>query len=183
MPADVLAAGSQRLSAIPPVPGLLPEEALAYRSSFALLDQVTMPATGRLAHDSYVFSRAPTWWNARLGQSVHESLAMILLARLDPAEAAETHRNFIDRVGADGYLPLGIGPIVDEAPGGAAAAPLFSFESWEIARRANDPAFLADAYAGGVKLHGVWTTQRDQDQDGLSEWGERSPSRCAARTT
>ncbi len=170
-PAEVLTAGRARLAGIPPLPGLSREDALAYRSSFTLLDQVTMPAEGKLGHDYYVFSRAPTWWSARLGQDVHESLAMILLARLDPAEATATQRNFIDRVEPDGYLPFTIGPVLDQTAGHTAAAPLFSFESWEIARLAQDPAFVADAYAAGVKLHGFWTTQRDQDHDGLCEWG------------
>ncbi len=173
-PTEVLAAGRDRLAAMPPVAGLAPEDALVYRSSFALLDQVTMPAQGKLAHDYYVFSRAPTWWSARLGQSVHESLAMILLAHLDPHEATETQRNFIDAVQPNGFLPSSIGPVVDQAT--AAAAPLFSFESWEMAKLAGDPTFVADAYAAGVKLHGFWTTQRDQDQDGLSEWGSAAES-------
>jgi Trehalase len=173
---DVLQAGNLRLAAAPPPAGLSPANALAYRSSLALVDQATMPAEGLLAHDYYVFAREPPFWFARLGQDVHESLAMILLAHLDPAEAAATQRNFIDHVQADGYLPFRIGPVIDAPPGRVAAAPLFSFESWEIAKLAQDPAFLADAYAAGKLLHGFWVTQRDQDHDGLSEWGSAAES-------
>jgi glycogen debranching enzyme len=57
-----------------------------------------------------------------------------------------------------------------------AAAPLFSFTSWEIAQAANDPVFLADAYAAGKALHGFWVAERDQDQDGLAEWGSVAES-------
>jgi hypothetical protein len=168
---DVLREGKARLDAIPALDGLSAQDALVYRSSFALLDQVTMPAEGLRAHETYVFSREPTWWFARLGQNVHESLAMILLAHLDPATAVATQRNFIDRVEPDGYLPYSIGPVVEQTAGRTAAAPLFSFEAWELHTIAHDPSFLADAYEAGKKLHDFWVKERDVDQDGLAEWG------------
>jgi hypothetical protein len=176
---DVLTAGQARLAAAPPPAGLSAGDALVYHSSLALVDQVTMPAEGLLAHDYYVFSRAPGFWFARLGDRPHESLAMILLARLDPGEAGEIQRNFIDAVGSGGpagYLPYRIGPVIQQTGPTTAAAPLFSFESWEIAQLAGDASFLADAYAAGQQVHAFWVAERDQDHDGLAEWGSVTES-------
>jgi len=173
---DVLQAGQLRLAGAPVPAGLSRDDALVYRSALALVDQSTMPAEGQLAHDYYVLAREPPFWFARLGQDVHQSLAMVLLAHLDPAEAVATQRNFIDHIQADGYLPSRIGPDLAAPATRIAAAPLFSFESWEIAKLAQDPAFLAAAYAAGKQLHAFWVSQRDQDQDGLAEWGSAAES-------
>src|SRR6185437_7781865 len=173
---DVLVAGKARLDAAPALTFSDPGDALVYHSSLVLADQVTLPAEDHLAHDYYVFSRAPGFWSARLGDRPHEGLTAILLSRLDPHEAAEIQRNTIDAFGADGYVPYRIGPVIEEKGAGMAAAPLFSFTSWEIAQRANDAAFLADAYAAGQKIHAFWVAERDQDHDGLAEWGSVAES-------
>ncbi len=176
---EVLLAGQARLAAAPPPAGLSPADALVHHASIALVDQVTMPAEGRLGHDYYVFSRAPGFWSARLGDRPHESLSTILLAHLDPREAAEIHRNLIDAVGPGGYVPYRIGPVVEQTGATTAAAPLFSFEAWEIAALAGadaDPSFLADAYAAGQKIHAFWVAERDQDHDGLAEWASVTES-------
>jgi hypothetical protein len=112
-----------------------------------------MPAEGKLAHDYVLFSREPTWWSARLGQGVHESLATLLLARADPSLAAETQRNFIDRIDPSSFLPYFVGPVVSAVGGEVVAPPLFPCEAWEIAQRANDPAFLANADAPALLGH------------------------------
>lgn len=163
--------GVARLDAAPKLHGLDRRDALAYRSAFTLLDQVMMPKEGKLGHDYYVFSREPTWWFARLGQNVHESLAMLALAKMRPELAVASHRVFIDRIESDGYLPYSVGPVIDRTDAGTAAAPLFSFVAWEIYQSSADQAFLADAYAAGKKLYAFWSEQRDVDQDGLAEWG------------
>lgn len=170
-PAAMLTTSHERLAAMPTLDGLTGSAALVFRSSFVLLSQLMMPAEGALAHDYYLFSREPTWWFARLGQHVHESLAMILMAQFDPAAALASHRVFLDRVDPDGYLPYNIGPAVEQTALGTASAPLFSYIAWELAQRTGDATFLAEAYEAGVRIHGFWVDQRDTDGDGLAEWG------------
>ncbi|MFH2006212.1 MAG: trehalase family glycosidase [bacterium] len=170
-PAALLHEGQARLQALPSLENLSSEAALVFRSSFILLQQLMMPAEGQLAHDYYLFSREPTWWFARLGQHVHESLAMIQLAHFDPAAALASHRVFIDRVEEDGYLPYNIGPVVEQTTMGTASAPLFSYIAWELAQITGDATFLADAYDAGSRIHRFWVEQRDADGDGLAEWG------------
>jgi hypothetical protein len=173
---DVLVAGKQRMDPAVQLTAATGDAALVHRSAFALLDQLVMPPEGTLTHDYYLFSREPTFTDARLGQGVHESLAMLLLARADPQLAVETQRNFIDAIPFGGFLTSRIGPVAPATPDPAAAPPLFSYESLEISRSANDPSFLADAYAAGQTLHGFWTSQRDTGQNGLSEWGSLAES-------
>jgi hypothetical protein len=93
--------------------------------------------------------------------SVADSLSTILLARIDAPAAVAAYRDLIDRIEPDGYL---------------AAAPLFSYGAWEVAKVAQDDAFLADAYAAGEKLHAFWIEQRDLDHDGLGEWSSAAES-------
>ncbi|MHB8873595.1 MAG: amylo-alpha-1,6-glucosidase [Myxococcaceae bacterium] len=163
--------GQARLAGLPAVPGLSREDALAYRSSFVLLDQLMMPAEGKLPHDYFLFSREPTWWFARLGEHLHEGFALISLAAFDGAAAMGALENFFERVEPDGYLPYNIGPVVEQTTARTASAPLLAFLSWEVARQTNDRAFLEAAYAAAVKTHRFWVDQRDQDHDGLGEWG------------
>jgi Mannosylglycerate hydrolase MGH1-like glycoside hydrolase domain len=170
-PVALLTASHQRLQAIPTLEGLTGGAATVFRSSFVLLDQLMMPAEGVLDHDYYLLSREPTWWFARLGQHMPESLAMILMAHFDPAAALASHRVFLDRVSPDGYLPYNIGPVVEQTALGTASAPLFSYIAWEIAQITGDATFLADAYEAGTRIHGFWVDQRDVDGDGLAEWG------------
>lgn len=167
---QVLLDGKSRLDAIPPLDGLGHDDALLYRSSFALLEEATMPSEGNMAREYYLPSREPKYWFGRLGQRMPESLAMILLAHRDPEGAVGTMRNFIMRIEQDGYLPLTVGPIADQTKGRVAATPLFSFEAWEIYQLAKDDAFLADAYAAGQLIHDFWVKERDLDKDGLCEW-------------
>jgi glycogen debranching enzyme len=130
-----------------------------------------MPAEGRLGHDYFLFSREPTFWFGRLGEHIHEGLAMILLARLDPRAAMDALRVFMDRVEADGYLPYNIGPVVEQTALRTASAPLFSYVASEVAAETRDRDFLRQAYETGAKLHRFWREQRDVDGDGLCEWG------------
>lgn len=164
--------GKKRNAKIPsPKPGLTREESFLWTSSFVLLDQLLMPAEGKLRHEYFLFSREPTWWFARLGLHIHEALAMILLAHADPRAATEVLRNFVDRTEADGYLPYNFGPVVEQTTGRTASSPLFSYISWEVYAVAKDQAFLRDAYAAGKRIHGFWTRERDTNKNGLFEWG------------
>ena len=168
---QVLLQGLARLERIPVLDNLTRKQRLVFRSSFVLLEQLMMPAEGKLNHDYYLFSREPTWWFGRLGQHIHESLSMILMAHYDPLSAMESQRVFIDRIEADGYLPYNIGPVVEQTRLRTASAPLFSYVSWEIYRITQDFEFLTQAYETGKLLHRFYVEQRDADNDGLCEWG------------
>lgn len=167
----LLREGAARLAAIPPLPKAFGAFDWAYRSSFVLLEGLMLPAEGKLKHDYYLFSREPTWWFARLGQHIHESLSMLLYARLDPKSATETQRNFLARVEKDGYLPYNIGPAVEQTAARTASAPLLDYVSWELYQANKDAAFLAEAYDAGKRVHEFWLRERDVDKDGLAEWG------------
>jgi len=167
----VLRDGIARLEPMPALTALPRDQQLVYRSAFALLDELMMPAEGHLAHDYYLFSREPTWWFSSLGQHAHESMSMILMSRLHAADAVGSQRIFFENIEPDGYLPYNIGPLVTQSINHTASAPMVSLVAWEIYRHAHDDAFLADAYDAGTRLHGFWVEQRDQDHDGLSEWG------------
>lgn len=169
----LLEEGEARLGAAPklvPTPATR-EQQLLVHSSFTLLEGLMLPAEGKFRHDYYLFSREPTWWFARLGQHIHESFSMILLAAIDPAAAMASQRNLIERVEADGYLPYNVGPAVEQTSTRTAAAPLLDFVSWEIFAVTKDRGFLADAYAAGQRVHAFWLRERDQNQNGLAEWG------------
>ncbi len=168
---DLVEAGHDRLAAVPDLPGVDSERDLVVRSAFTLLDQLMMPAEGDMPHPYYVFSREPTWWFARLGQHAHESLSLITLAQLDCDLATQSHRNLLDRVEADGYLPYNVGPVVTTDTLGTATAPFLSYVSWELAQACDDADFLAEAYAAGARVHDFWVEQRDRDGDGLAEFG------------
>lgn len=156
---------------MPHIDGLGREESLVFRSSFVLLDQLVMPPEGNLDRAYYVFSREPTWWFARLGQHTHESLAMLALARLHPDLAESTHRIWLDRIEEDGYLPYNVGPVVEQTTLGTTTAPLLAYEGWELAQLLDDPDFLADAYEAAGRFRNFWVENRDQDGDGLCEFG------------
>ena len=168
---DLLESGAHRLQGHPSVPDADDSDALLMHSSFALLDQLMMPAEGNLDHEYYVFSREPTWWFARLGQHAHESLSMLTLARHDCDLAMESHRVFLDRVEGDGYLPYNVGPVVETTTLGTTTAPFLSYVAWEIYQVCGDATFLQEAYTAGSLFHDFWVQQRDRDGDGLAEFG------------
>lgn len=161
--------GQARLAAMPAREGLTRDQQLLWRSSFTLLDQVMMPAEGKLADPYFLFSREPGWWFSKLGQHIHEGLALIALAKMDPALAKAPLRNFFRRVESDGYLPYNIGPVLEQTAARTASAPLLAYVAWETGR--DDAAFLAEAYEPCVRFHRFWLEQRDKDKDGLAEWG------------
>jgi hypothetical protein len=186
--ARVLAEGRARLARVPALAGASREEQLVHRSAFVLLDGLMFRAPqdeggfiadkARVRRPYYLFAREPSWWFSSFGQNLHESLSMLLYAKMDPAGAIQSQRVFLDAEAEkkDGFLPYTVGPIVDMSRGGTiAAAPLFSFEAAELATAADaarDATFVRDAYEAGVRIHGFWEARRDRDGNGLVEWGE-----------
>lgn len=168
---EAIVEGQARMAKAPTMAGASPEQALVLHSSFALLDQMMMPAEGRLAHPYFLFAREPTWDFARLGMHAHEALSLLPLARMDVGAAVAALENMIERTEDDGYLPYNFGPVVELAYDKTASAPFFAPIARDVAARHGDRAFLARAYAAAEKQHGFWVKKRDKDGNGLSEWG------------
>ncbi len=164
-----------------PVPAsATPEQRLMYWSAFSMMRQCMMPPEGECSFNYYLFSREPTWGWGHGGQVFHESLAMLAYAHMDPEGAQNSQRVFAERMNSrsqwpDGYIPYRVGPYLNEvlywANEYSSSAPWFNWENWEIFRVTGDTAFLREMYERGVKFHDFWLRERDDDRDGLCEWG------------
>lgn len=159
-----------------------PELALMYWSAFNLLRQVMMPPEGQCSYNYYLFSREPSWGWGHGGQVLHESLAMLAYAYMDPQSAMDSQRVFMERQDADGYIPYRVGPYLNETiPWGAqltSSAPWFNWENWEIFQVTRDSTFLKEAYESGKWFYNFWIVNRDSDSDGLCEWGAHAVLEC-----
>ncbi len=173
---QLLAEAEDRLASAPPPP---PEadraRRLVYWQALTLAQQMVLPPEGRTSHPYFVVSREPARARGHDGQSLPESLAMLSLARLDPAAAAEVQRTFLEGQGPDGYLYHRLGPYAarDYRTRGrpTTAAPLLSRVNWEVYRRGRDRKFLEQAYRAGSRFLRFLLLRRDTDGDGLLEWG------------
>ncbi|MFB6097622.1 MAG: trehalase family glycosidase, partial [Salinibacter sp.] len=123
----------------------------------------------------YVYSREPTWGWGHAGQVFHESLAMLAYGFLDPGSALDSQRLYMDRQWANGYIEYRVGPYLDAtnfARGDfTSSAPWFNYENWKLYRMTGNRRFLRQAYASGQDFYRWWENHRDQDGDGLAEWG------------
>jgi hypothetical protein len=158
------------------------ESELLYRGALSLARQSMLPPEGRTKHNYYVFSREPTWSWGHDGQVFHESLSMLAYAHLDPESAMDSQRVFMEAQEPDGYIPYRIGPyVVRTFPVDGektTSAPFYSWVNLEVYRiargRVADPLakeFLRDAYRSGCAFVEFLASHRDQDRDGLLEWG------------
>ena len=150
-------------------------EKLVYLGAFNLVRQCMLPPGGQTKRNFYVFSRNPVWGWGHGHQVMHESLSMIPYAYLDAASAEESQRVYIDQQYDDGLIAYRHGPRGpqvyphDGVP--TTSAPFFSRTNWEIYRVHRDTAFLRDAYQAGARFIRYLEKERDQDQDGMYEWG------------
>jgi len=154
---------------------LSPDEELIYRGALALVRQSMLPAEGRTRHNYYVFSREPTWSWGHDGQVFHESLSMLAYVYLDPESAMDSQRVFIEAQEPDGYIPYRMGPyVVRTFPVDGertTSAPFYSWTNWEVYRVAQSREFLAEAFESGSRFTEFLLRERDEDGDGLLEWG------------
>jgi hypothetical protein len=152
-----------------------PDRRMMYWSAFHLLRQCMLPPEGEAGYNYYVFSREPTWGWGHGGQVFHESLAMLGYVALDAQSTLNSQRVYIERQWENGYIPYRTGPYLDEtifARGSfTSSAPWFNYENWELYQATGDRAFLRDAYESGAAFYWWWVNNRDQDGDGLAEWG------------
>jgi len=148
---------------------------LLYISGFNMMKQVFYPPEDKSSYNYYVFSREPTWGWGHGGQVFHESLTMAAYALFDPLGAMNSQRVYSQRQYENGYINYRTGSYLDEIiefnDQLTSSAPWYNFQNWEIYEISNDKAFLEEMYSSGTKFYNFYISNRDQDGDGLCEWG------------
>jgi hypothetical protein len=167
-------------SSIPQIPFRSSDEEMMYWSAFNMMRQCMLPPEGECSYNYNVYSREPTWGWGHAGEVFHENLSMLAYVFMDPQSAQSSQLVFAERMSAQaawpaGFVPYRSGPYLDEvnylAGEYSSSAPWFNYENWELFRVSGDTAFLRSVYPKGVAFYNFWETQRDDDKDGLSEWG------------
>ncbi len=152
-----------------------PDLELLYRSGFNMMQQVFYPPEAKSSYNYYVFSREPTWGWGHGGQVFHESLAMAAYALLDPKGAMNSQRVYAQRQYENGYINYRTGSYLDEIieynDQLTSSAPWYNFQNWEIYKITGDKDFLKEMYVSGKRFYNFYVSNRDQDGDGLCEWG------------
>lgn len=152
-----------------------PAHEATYWQAFTLVRQVMLPPEGESSYDYYVFSREPTWGWGHGGQVFHESLTMLAYVFMDPESAMNSQRVYMERQHEDGYINYRTGSYLNEVilteDERTTSAPWYNWINWELFRQTRDREFLEDAYTSGVAFYEWWLRNRDQDGDGLAEWG------------
>ncbi len=161
-----------------PVPRIrfkTPGEKMVYLGAFNLVRQCMLPASGQTSRNFYVFSRNPVWGWGHGHQVMHESLSMIPYVYLDARSAEESQRIYIDQQYEDGLIAYRHGPrgpqVYPHEGTPTTSAPFFSWTNWEMYTVTKNRAFLKDAYAAGARFIRYLEQERDQDNDGMFEWG------------
>jgi hypothetical protein len=152
-----------------------PERKMMYWSAFNLMRQCMLPPEGKSSYNHYVYSREPTWGWGHAGQVFHESLTMLPYAHLDAQSAQNSQRVYMERQWENGYIEYRAGPYLDATNfvrgDFTSSAPWFSYENWQLYQTTGDRSFLRAAYESGTDFYTWWLNNRDQDDDGLAEWG------------
>jgi len=151
------------------------KEKMVYISAFNLVRQCMLPPSGQTTNNFYVFSRNPVWGWGHGHQVMHESLSMIPYAYLDPKSAQSSQRVYIEQQYEDGLIAYRHGPrgpqVYPHEGIPSTSAPFFSWTNWEIYSVSKDKIFLKECYDAGSKYIRYLEKERDQDQDGMYEWG------------
>jgi len=162
-------------SKIPPLEFQNPDYEMLYWNAFNLIRQCILPPEGKCSYNYYVYSREPTWGWGHAGQVFHESLTMLAYVYMDPQSAMNSQRVYMERQWDNGYINYRTGPYLDETipyqNQYTTSAPWFNWENWEIYKVTQDKNFLKEAYESGKKFYKFWLENRDEDKDGLCEWG------------
>lgn len=161
--------------AVPRIPFKSAKEKMVYVGAFNLVRQCMLPPSGQTSHNFYVFSRNPQWGWGHGHQVMHESLSMIPYAYLDSKSAEESQRVYIEQQYEDGLIAYRHGPrgpqVYPHEGKPTTSAPFFSWTNWEIYSVNKNKQFLKDSYSAGAKFIRYLEKERDQDQDGMYEWG------------
>jgi arylsulfatase A-like enzyme len=151
------------------------DDRLLYLSAANMMEQVFYPPEGRSSYPYYVFSREPTWGWGHGGQVFHESLTMIALARINPELALASQYVYRERQHDNGYINYRTGGHLDEVilyqDTLTSSAPWYAYTNAELYRITRDQEFLERMYPSSRRFYEYFTGSRDQDGDGLAEWG------------
>jgi hypothetical protein len=156
------------------------DQEMMYWSAFSLMRQCMLPPEGECSYNYNVYSREPTWGWGHAGQVFHENLSMLAYAFMDFESAQNSQRVFSERMNSQpewpqGYIPYRTGPYLNEvnflAGEYTSSAPWFNYENLEIFKVSRDTSFLDEMYSKGVEFYNFWLDERDDDADGLCEWG------------
>jgi len=157
-----------------------PDREMMYWSAFSMMRQSMLPPEGESSYNYNVYSREPTWGWGHAGQVFHENLSMLAYSFMDPVSAQNSQRVFSERMDSQpewpqGYIPYRTGPYLNEVNyltrEYTSSAPWFNFENLEIFKVSKDTSFLEEIYTKGKEFYNFWLNERDDDSDGLSEWG------------
>ena len=134
-----------------------------------------MPPEGACSYNYYVFSREPKWGWGYGGQVFHESLVMLAYAHMDPESAMDSQRVYMERQRPNGYINYRTGPYLNEQiehnGDFTSSAPWYNYQNYEIFKITGDRKFLEQAYQSGKKFYNYYSSRRDSNNNGLSEWG------------
>ncbi|HOX87347.1 MAG TPA: trehalase family glycosidase [bacterium] len=151
------------------------QDKMVYLGAFNLVRQCMLPPSGKTRYNFYVFSREPQWGWGHGHQVMHESLSMLPYVYLDPQSAMDSQRIYMEQQYADGLIGYRHGPrgpqVYPHEGKATTSAPFFTWTNWEIYRVAGDKEFLNEAYRSGAAFVGYLQRERDDDRDGLFEWG------------
>ena len=146
-----------------------------YWNAFSLIRQCIMPPEGACSYNYYVFSREPKWGWGYGGQVFHESLVMLAYAHMDPESAMDSQRVYMERQRPNGYINYRTGPYLNEQiehnGDFTSSAPWYNYQNYEIFKITGDREFLEQAYFSGKKFYNYYSSRRDSNNNGLSEWG------------
>ena len=146
-----------------------------YWNAFSLIRQCIMPPEGACSYNYYVFSREPKWGWGYGGQVFHESLVMLAYAHMDPESAMDSQRVYMERQRPNGYINYRTGPYLNEQiehnGDFTSSAPWYNYQNYEIFKITGDRKFLEQAYLSGKKFYNYYSSRRDSNNNGLSEWG------------
>ena len=146
-----------------------------YWNAFSLIRQCIMPPEGACSYNYYVFSREPKWGWGYGGQVFHESLVMLAYAHMDPESAMDSQRVYMERQRPNGYINYRTGPYLNEQiehnGDFTSSAPWYNYQNYEIFKITGDRKFLEQAYQSGKKFYNYYSSRRDSNNNGLSEWG------------
>lgn len=152
-----------------------PGDKMVYLGAYNLVRQCMLPPREQTQYNYYVFSRNPIWGWGHGHQVMHESLSMLSYTYLDAKSAQESQRIYMEQQYPDGLIGYRHGPrgpqVYPHEGKATTSAPFFSWTNWEVYQVSNDRNFLKDAYAAGSKFVHYLEQERDEDGDGMYEWG------------
>ncbi len=160
---------------VPDVSFLPENQQMLYWSSFNMMRQSFLPPEEHSSYNYYVFSREPQWGWGHGGQVFHESIAMISYAYGFPESAMNSQRVYSERQYDNGYINYRTGSFLNEIieyeDQLTSSAPWYSWLNWEVYKITGDKVFLEELYQSSKKFYNFYISNRDQDNDGLCEWG------------